>query len=499
MINDFFDIKLKVLLMGSLINNRILIESLKKGLHTVYTAIKPEDSIRTTETEDIDIVFGTLTYNENVYFDTIQAIKKTHPSITIVLCLKENDQKDFKKILKLQCDQYHYCEDLDSLSFSFIEKVLHKSINEKLSLLRARYFDYLLQNSIVSKTDHDGNITFINDNFIKVTQYMPEEIMGENHRIIRHPITKIEIYKDMWQTITSKNVWRGRVLNKNKDGSDFWADTIIIPFIDEFSGQIIEFTAIRRDITQMLKEKKAIQEKEIKANEKIKIAEAKDAFLILFTHELKTPLNAIINFSQYLYKRMPNIEEIPKTKRIYLLSQIYKSASLMLENVNNILDLGKLHHQKLHYNFTLFNVKETILTVIEQHNALAQEYKRTIRFKNNGSDAFMTSDAYRFKQILSNIISNAIKYGNSLIEISLLSTIQKVEVIIEDDGKGVKNKVEVFDLYMQASSEEIMEKRGTGIGLHFVKLLCEGLKLEYKIEDSSTLGGTKFILTKYLR
>lgn len=197
---------------------------------------------------------------------------------------------------------------------------------------------------------------------------------------------------------------------------------------------------------------------------------------------------------------MHRIEEIPKSKRIYLLEQIYKSASLMLENVNNILDLGKLHYQKLHYNFTLFSVKETILDVIEQHGALALDYKRTIQFNGDSNDVFLTSDAYRFKQILSNILSNAIKYGTSMIEVSLFSDTNKLEIIMEYDGKGIKNKIEVFDLYMQScSSQEIMEKKGTGIGLHFVKLLCEGLKLEYKTEDSITLGGTKFILTKYLK
>ena len=68
---------------------------------------------------------------------------------------------------------------------------------------------------------------------------------------------------------------------------------------------------------------------------------------------------------------MPHIDEVPKEKRLYLLEQIYKSASSMLENVTNILDLGKLRHDKLHYNMTLFNVKEAMLDVIEKHGALA--------------------------------------------------------------------------------------------------------------------------------
>jgi len=221
---------------------------------------------------------------------------------------------------------------------------------------------------------------------------------------------------------------------------------------------------------------------------------------VLFTHELKTPLNAILNFAQYLYKHMPHIEEVPKEKRLYLLEQIYKSATSMLENVTNILDLGKLRHQKLYYNLTLFNLKESILDVIEKHGSLALEYKRTILFQSDGSDPFITSDEYRFKQILSNVLSNAIKYGTSMVEVYLVSSPEEIDIIIQDDGKGIKDKEEVFELYTQSSAGlSSMEKKGTGIGLHFVKLLCEGLNLEYKVEDSTTLGGVKFTLTKRLK
>lgn len=82
----------------------------------------------------------------------------------------------------------------------------------------------------------------------------------------------------MWRTITQGKVWRERVLNKNKDGSDFWGDTIIIPFKDTHTGKIVQYLAVRQDITQMLLEKRAVQEQEKKAQEQMKLSEAKDAF-----------------------------------------------------------------------------------------------------------------------------------------------------------------------------------------------------------------------------
>jgi signal transduction histidine kinase len=93
-----------------------------------------------------------------------------------------------------------------------------------------------------------------------------------------------------------------------------------------------------------------------------------------------------------------------------------------------------------------------------------------------------------------------ISLRDTIVEIFLISDSEKIQIIVQDDGRGVKDKEEVFELYTQSSSGPSgIEKKGTGIGLHFVKLLCEGLKLEYKIEDSLTLGGAKFILTKRLK
>lgn len=105
-----------------------------------------------------------------------------------------------------------------------------------------------------------------------------------------------------------------------------------------------------------------------------------------------------------------------------------------------------------------------------------------------------------FTQIIANILSNAIKYGQTVVEVFLLYTQEKIEIIIEDDGLGIEDKQSVFELYQQSHKGlNSMEKKGTGIGLNFVKLLCEELDFQYRIEDSTALGGTKFILTKVIK
>jgi PAS domain S-box-containing protein len=110
--------------------------------------------------------------------------------------------------------------------------------------------------AIVSKTDVQGNITYVNDEFCKWAKYSREEVMGKNHRILRHPDMPAEAFDDLWKTISSGKIWRGEVKNLAKDGSFYWVDAIIAPVLDK-SGKPKEYIAQRF----VINEKKALEEK----------------------------------------------------------------------------------------------------------------------------------------------------------------------------------------------------------------------------------------------
>jgi len=491
---------LHVLFIGAFAYNDSLTSLTQQEGHTAYHETNEETIFKIAITHKIDLIFGSLSFGEKNYFHCLSEIRQLKSKMTMVLFLQPHDTRQLYSVLSLQCKQYLSLEAERDKAVFHLKAMLYEKMNENIFLKDTQYLEALLDSSVVSQSNIDGNITYINENFTKITGYMPEEVIGKSHRILRHPSNDVSIFKNMWETITRGDVWRERILNINKDGTDFWADTIIIPFKDSQTGKILQYLAVRRDITQMLLEKRAAMEQERKAQEQFKLSEAKDSFLILFTHELKTPLNAIINFSYYLHRNMHRIEEIPKIKREYLLSQIYNSATLMLENVTNILDLSKLRHHKLDYHYSFFDVKASVEEVIENHQALATEFKHTILFHDDGERPFMQSDPYRFQQILANIISNAIKYGTSQVIISLQSTPDKIEISVDDDGLGINDKEVIFELYEQSMGGLTnMEKRGTGIGLHFVKLLCDGLDFKYSLQDSTILGGTRFVVYKLLK
>ncbi|MCX6180814.1 MAG: PAS domain-containing protein [Bacteroidetes bacterium] len=120
--------------------------------------------------------------------------------------------------------------------------------------------------AIVSKTDLKGNITCVNDQFVKWAKYTPEEVMGKNHRILRHEDMPAEAFVDLWKTISSRKIWRGEVKNKAKDGSFYWVDAIIAPILDD-SGKPKEYIAQRFVINEKKEQEELIKKltEELKA------------------------------------------------------------------------------------------------------------------------------------------------------------------------------------------------------------------------------------------
>jgi PAS domain S-box-containing protein len=364
--------------------------------------------------------------------------------------------------------------------------------SSKASLEDQQYFKALTEASIVSKSDTDGNIIYVNDNFCKITGYSREEMIGRNHNMFRHPGNTDETYKNMWDTIKSGKVWRDRIKNLNKDGSTFIADSTIIPLMDE-DGVIKEYMAIRNDITDMVKLKREIFEKEQEKLKQEKVKEAQKAFLVVFTHELKTPLNAIINFSKYIKKQMTSPKELDRDKLTKLLDSILNNSQDMLENVTQILEVSKLNSHKLTYTYSIFSANEIVSDVIKKHESLLRE-KNIHLTLNIDDEVLINSDIQRVKQILSNIVSNAIKYGHNEIIITI-SNNEYATISVEDNGKGIKDKEAIFNLYAQ-EDDDLLERKGqgTGVGLYFMKLLCRDLSIDYKVEDVDGSSGTKFTI-----
>jgi len=129
---------------------------------------------------------------------------------------------------------------------------VQKSQNEQqvLENLLAQYKIAVDKSSIFSKSDTHGKITYVNDEFCRLSQYPAEELLGKTHSIIRHPDMPISFFKKMWQELKEKKIWKGVIKNRAKDGSSYYVSATIIPILNE-NSEIKEYLGIRHDITEV--------------------------------------------------------------------------------------------------------------------------------------------------------------------------------------------------------------------------------------------------------
>jgi two-component system sensor histidine kinase/response regulator len=317
---------------------------------------------------------------------------------------------------------------------------------------------------IVSVTDTAGRIISANDSFCHISGYARSELLGQNHRIIRSDEQSVEFWTTMWKTVSAGKPWRAQVRNRTKDGSHYWVDTQIAPFFG-VNGKIEKYIAVRFDITTS----KAGEEAMLVATQ---VAEssllAKSQFVANISHELRTPMNAILGMLALLGKTGLN------TRQNNYVVKIDRAARSLLGLLNEILDFSKIEAGKMSLDPLPFSFERLLRDVSDILGTSVDNKPVNILFDIDPLvPTHLVGDATRIRQILLNLGNNAIKFTSRGVVILAIRVLHrsKAEVSLEfsvsDTGIGIaiEDQVHIFGGFTQADSTTTRLFGGTGLGL----------------------------------
>jgi PAS domain S-box-containing protein len=345
------------------------------------------------------------------------------------------------------------------------------------------------EHAIVAITDARGQITFVNDKFCAISQYSCAELIGQDHRIINSGHHPKAFIRELWETITSGRVWKGEIKNRAKDGSYYWVDTTIVPFCDT-DGVPTQYIAIRADIS----ERKSVEEQLLQAWEAAESAnQAKSEFLASMSHELRTPLNGILGMNELLMNT-----ELTQRQRQFVEACSTSGKALLLQ-INDVLDLSKIEAGKLELDLHECNLEALVYDIADVFSHSTQQKGYPLHCHIDPA-ACVTAlcDGNRVRQILVNLIGNAMKFTKSgavtvrAVCVQQLDRQLALRFSVTDTGVGIPEdrRDRLFAPFSQVDSSTFREFGGTGLGLSICKQLVELMGGRIGVESQVGVGST---------
>ncbi|TDD76970.1 PAS domain S-box protein [Flavobacterium caseinilyticum] len=338
------------------------------------------------------------------------------------------------------------------------------------------------ESAIVAVTNQKGIFTSVNDNFCAISKYSKKELIGQDQKIINSDYHTPEFRREAFVTIASGNIWRGEIKNKAKDGSFYWESTTIVPFLNE-KGKPYQYIGISTDITQEKLAKENLNNALTDLERKNKEL---DQFAYIVSHDLKAPLRAINNLSEWIVEDMPEMPDDVSANFGLLRGRIVRMENL----INGVLDYSRIGRTKIEKERTdlikILNQVIDSVVPVEGFEVIVGANIPTI-----------TTEKILIEQVFSNLISNAVKYNDKAIgkiECQYESLPDFHQFSIKDNGPGIAEEYhkKVFKVFQTIEARD--KKESTGIGLSIVKKIIEEKGGNIYIE-SEVDQGANFIFT----
>jgi PAS domain S-box-containing protein len=303
------------------------------------------------------------------------------------------------------------------------------------------------QAAIVAATDQTGRITYVNDTFCAISKYSREELIGQDHRIINSGYHPKEFIRELWRTIAQGRVWRGEIRNRAKDGTHYWVDTTIVPFLDE-SGKPRQYLAIRSDITQ----RKQVEQQ---LADQAALAQLGQLAAVV-AHEVRNPLAGVRGTLQVLRSRAA-VEPGDRGVMDAMIARL----DVLNSKVEDILRFAR--------------PRAPVLESIDLRPVLIDASASARAAAGTGLDivlpaatATLRADREMLRDVLLNLLMNACQSGTTApIEVTLsqLDSHCAIEIADRGTGFGGQDPEGLFEAFRTT------KKSGTGLGLAIVRRL----------------------------